>query len=204
MNIPTVAFDIDDVLSTNVKDFVAFSNSKWGTNLTDDDYDEDWARLWGVSKEEALRRSRLYHESGYIGTYGHHAEALPVLKKLKKHFKLVIVTSRRKVLMRETAEWLDNYFEGIFEEIHYAGIWDDEAEGAVHATKADICEQVGADYLVDDQPKHCIGANQAGIKAVLFGDYGWNRGIEVPASIKRVATWQELERYFDEISGKQF
>lgn len=43
----TIAVDLDDVLSASVPGFVAYSNKRWGTTLTLDDYDEDCAAIAG-------------------------------------------------------------------------------------------------------------------------------------------------------------
>ena len=36
-----IAIDIDDVLADNAEKFTAFSNQRFNTRLTTDDYDED-------------------------------------------------------------------------------------------------------------------------------------------------------------------
>lgn len=191
-----IAVDIDDVLSTHANDFIKFSNERWGTNLSVDDYDENWEMMWGVTHAELIERSDVFHASGLVGAYGHRAEAIETLRKLKRTYKLVVVTSRRRVIMEETARWVNSYFKNIFDEIHYAGMWDDHAVDAHKLTKAEICQQIGADYLIDDQLKHCIAAAGAGIKALLFGEYSWNKNNNLPDGVVRVQTWQEVEDYF--------
>ena len=48
-----IAIDIDDVLAENAIGFVAFSNERWGTRLSVDDYSEHWSEMWRVDSEEA-------------------------------------------------------------------------------------------------------------------------------------------------------
>jgi len=64
-------------------------------------------------------------------------------------------------------------------------------------TKNDVIKQIGADYLIDDQPKHCIAAAKAGIKTVLFGDYKWNRDLKLRKNMVRARNWQEVLEYFN-------
>jgi uncharacterized HAD superfamily protein len=64
-------------------------------------------------------------------------------------------------------------------------------------TKTKILAEIGANYLIDDQPKHCIAAAEAGITALLFGDYKWNKDIELKTNMVRVKNWQEVTEYFD-------
>jgi len=194
-----IAVDLDDVLSASAEGFVAFSNEQWGTTLTAEEYSEEWAVVWGCSLEEAQRRSDLFHQSGAVDGYKHFPHAIPVLRALAKRFDMSVVTSRQSLLQPKTDSWLDRHFTGIFQEIHYAGMWDtdDHVEHALKQTKADVCQRIGANYLIDDQLKHCIGVAECGVKAILFGDYRWNRAVELPPGVTRAATWDDVARYFD-------
>lgn len=66
-----IAIDIDDVLAENAIGFVAFSNERWGTRLSVDDYSEHWSEMWRVDSEEAERRAHAFHDSGIIKGYAH-------------------------------------------------------------------------------------------------------------------------------------
>lgn len=197
----TIAIDLDDVIAVNVPAFIAFSNEHWGTALTIEDYDEHWTAMWNIEHEEAKRRSHEFHASGTVSKYAFDETAKPALQKLKQQHKLVIITSRQRLIQKETLVWLDTYFKGIFDEVHFAGMWDAAHPEAYKATKAEIARQVGAEYLVDDQPKHCLAVAEAGITALLFGDYPWNRSIgSLPERVTRVRDWQAVVGYFDERS----
>lgn len=192
----TIAIDIDDVLAVNVPSFIKYSNKKWGTNLSIDDYDEYWGKMWKVDDTEMRRRGDEYHGSGVFGTYDHYPEAKPVLERLAKKYKLVITTARQIVLQKETLEWIDQYFPGIFSEVHFAGMWDELTPESHLATKAELCQSIGADYLIDDQPKHCIGAADVGLQALVFGEYPWNKHLKESDKITRVRNWQDIAEYF--------
>lgn len=192
----TIAVDIDDVLSINVPAFVEYSNKKWGTNLKVEDFLEDWATMWGLDHAETKKRAQHLDGSHFVFNHEVVEGASEVLKHLAEHYKLVVATSRRKVLTGDTTQWIDKYFQGVFEEVHYAGIWDTYDMDAHLITKADLVKQIGADYLIDDQPKHCFAVADAGITAILFGDYPWNQ-IQVPKEIVRAKDWQAVKEYFD-------
>ncbi len=83
---PIVAVDIDDVIAANAAGFVEFSNKKYGTHLTIDDYQEHWGEIWKTEYEETERRAIEYHASGHIATYDIIDGALDVLKKIKTTF----------------------------------------------------------------------------------------------------------------------
>jgi uncharacterized HAD superfamily protein len=197
---PVIAVDIDDVLSAHAEAFVEYSNKKWGTNLTPDDYDEDWAKLWKIDQQELEKRSRALFANDIVSSYKHIPDSDSALKELAKNHKLVIITSRRKWISKETTAWLDKYYPKLFSEVHFAGIWDDLEKSSVekiNITKGDIARQIGANYLIDDQPKHCAAAAEAGITGIIFGDYSWNRDFELKPGMVRARTWQEVLEYFD-------
>ena len=194
---PIIAVDIDDVLSASAAGFVAYTNTKWGTNLGIDDYDEDWVKLWEVDHATGKARAHEYYNAGVVSRYENFDEALPVLTKLSKDYGLVIATSRVIHVKEDTLEWLDRHYNGVFSAVHLAGIYDDLHEDAILRTKADLCKSIGAQYLIDDQPKHCIAVAEIGIKGLLFGDYSWNRQVTLKPGMARVRSWQEVEKYFD-------
>lgn len=199
---PIIAIDIDDVLAASAAGFVAHSNQKWGYNLTPEDYDENWAEVWGLPMNQAVERAEELYKEGIFADYAHFAEAKPVLKRLAKQHDLIVITSRRAVIKGITDGWLTTHFPSTFKDVHYAGIWDDtKAHDALERfarTKAAICRDLGVDYLIDDQPKHCIGAAEAGIPSLLFGDYSWNRGVKkLPTGVTRARTWADIARYFN-------
>jgi 5'(3')-deoxyribonucleotidase len=198
MSKQTIAVDVDDVLSASAPGFVDFSNKMWGTRLHVDDYTEDWAMMWGMNQQGAIKRSEVMRDSNLVNTFRKLDEAEAVLRKLSKRFKLVITTSRGAPLKEGTWAWLQEHFGGIFEEVHHTGFFDGQHENPTSLTKGELCRSIGADYLIDDQPKHCFAAAEVGIPALLFGDYKWNRDLqELPPGVTRVMTWQDIEDYFD-------
>lgn len=199
---PVIAVDIDDVLARHVTIFVEFSNQQWGTNLTTEDYDENWAKLWHVDEVELMRRADIFHRSGVLAQCQPIDGALPALRHLKQDFRLIVITSRRIQVETETLAWINQNYPDIFEEIHFAGIWDAinvKSDIMAQSTKAALCQQLGANYLIDDQFKHCHAAAESGVASLLFGDYGWNRQAVLVPGITRVIDWQAVEGYFNGI-----
>lgn len=198
---PVIAVDIDDVLSASAQAFIAFSNRKWGTNLGIEDFDEDWGSMWEISHEQTMARAREFHDSGIISSYDHYDAALPVLQHLQERYSLVVLTSRNLRMDEETKEWINKRYPGLFREVYFSGIYDDvpsdKAQIACRTTKAEMLQRIGASYLIDDQPKHVIGAAEIGLHAILFGLYPWNREADLPSGVTRCETWQKIGEYFD-------
>ena len=198
MNKLIIAVDIDEVLAASAESFIAYTNDQWGMDLTIDDYHEHWAEVWKVDHAELLRRAKQYNSSGVLESQRHFEEAEAVLTELAQAYKLVIATARRRELSGPTEKWLEDHYGGIFSEIHYAGIWDTNHEDAAHFTKAALCQEIGADYLIDDQLKHCGSAAESGISAILFGNYTWNQAEVLHPNINRCSNWHEVLEYFNE------
>lgn len=195
----TIAIDIDDVLAESAKGFVGFSNQRWGTSLEVDDYQEHWAEMWKVDNEEVEKRALEYHNSGVLSTFSHREAALSVLEALKENFNLIIITSRRLQMKNDTLAWVHMHYPGIFsnDDINFAGIWDIVDEHSHTKTKAELAMTLRADYIIDDQLKHCIAAGDYGIKAILFGNYRWNQTqTALTPHITRVTDWEGVLDYF--------
>jgi uncharacterized HAD superfamily protein len=202
MSRQTIAIDIDDVLSASAEAFAEFSNKQWGMKLTAEQVTEDFAKTWGVTHEEAVPMIEEFLSSDVHHGYRSFKDALPVLRELKSRFKLIVITSRRRRLKPTTDAWIERHFPSTFDEIHYAGIFDDSSpENAHHRlkqTKADLCRELKVDYLIDDQPKHCLATIELGMYALLFGDYAWNRDPQATSSkLIVVRSWHEVKEFFD-------
>lgn len=197
MTKPIIALDIDDVLADYADGFVRFSNERWGTNLTVDDYDEHWAEVWKVDIEEIRRRADEIHDARIVTDLTHKHEAVPVLEMLAKTHQIIVITSRRIVAKEDTLAWLKQYFPMINSEVvNFAGFWDTISHDSIRKTKADLAVKKGATVLIDDQLKHCLAAAEKGIEAILFGDYTWNQIDVLPRGVTRCKNWSKVEEYF--------
>lgn len=196
---PVIAVDIDDVIAAHAPAFIEYSNQKFGTNLTIEDNQDHWGEVWKVDHDEVEKRAVEYHESGYIASYGVIDGALETLKQLRERFNLVILTTRRNSINQLTKDWIDKYYPDIFDDIIFAGFFDTPTKDSINMTKAELAKQIGAAYLIDDQPKHCKSASDIGIKTILFGDYPWNRNQDLSPNIARVKDWAGVLEFFQDI-----
>lgn len=187
----TIAVDIDDVIAAQIPNFIRWSNGKYGTNINNESYTADWPSLWGIPLEEAVARAQKFHNDE-VSNFEKVEEAEPVLRRLAEKYRLVIVTARASYNIEATHEWINEHFHGVFDETHFVPIW--EPNNTI--TKADICKQIGADYLIDDQPKHCNIAAEVGIKSLLFGGYEWAKQYQLHDSVEVVNDWQKVAAYF--------
>jgi uncharacterized HAD superfamily protein len=198
-NKPVIAVDVDDVLAAERDAVREFVNATYGTSHTEEDYSVDgsyaryWERVWGVDSEEGGKRYQAYLEAHE--KIGHQTVdgAIKAINKLKKNYNLAVITSREDVLIDTTHSWLEKHFPKTFSHIEFAVVWSKDYS----VSKARIAKELKASYIVDDNPDHCNLAQEGGIQALLFGDYGWNRNAKLTEGIIRVKNWQEVLEYFD-------
>ncbi len=194
-----IAIDIDDVLAHTAGRLVEYGNENWGHQFALRDFTDElsWKNLWGNA--EQARKSEL-HEAGVYRELEHHTNAYEVLTWLKQQgYELVIVTAREDILVDVTNVWLEEHFDGLFTDIRYAGVWDKNSD--YFATKAELCMNLGVDFLIDDQLTHCSEAAKCGVVSLLYGDYPWNKSQHnLPRGVERVLDWTAVKEFFGERS----
>lgn len=198
----TIAIDIDDVMANENHAMMRFINKRYGLSHTEKDYDITgeywgyWEKVWNVDEHEGSKRYDAFvnAKASKQVKLALLPGALETISDLKQRYNLVVVTSRKSVLLQMTEEWLEEHFPKTFNGVHFIELWGSGEK----LSKARICKEIGASYLIDDNVEHCSLAQEAGVQALLFGDYGWNRVITVPHGVVRVRNWQEVKRYFDD------
>jgi 5'(3')-deoxyribonucleotidase len=196
---PIIAIDVDDVLARTNEGMMHFINRHFGTNLTWKDYEVEgayegyWEMVWNVSKEEARERYGKFVASGAVKDLIPVDGAIKAIERLKQRFDLAIVTARSDDQIEHTHHWLDAHFPKTFNSVDFVSTWSPDHT----LTKAIICKQIGASYLIDDSIDHCRLAVEADIETILFGHYGWNKSKQLPKGIFRINTWPEVVEYFD-------
>jgi uncharacterized HAD superfamily protein len=116
------------------------------------------------------------------------AGAENAIAELAKDYALHIVTSRPESVRALTLSWLDKYFPDFFADYHFTNIYAGD-EGTQPKNKSAVCQEIGAELLIDDALRHVRDVTDAGITALL-PDRPWNRGPE-PAGVRRVYSWPD-------------
>lgn len=93
---------------------------------------------------------------------------MEVLQRLKPHTDLVVVTSRQNVIKDITRDWVHTNFPNTFSEVHFGNHW---AKSGTSRSKSDMCLDVGADILIDDNPRYAYECACKGMHVLL---YNWN------------------------------
>lgn len=188
MSRKSIAVDIDDVIASFAEAFIELSNLEFGTKFNVEDYCDDYSKLWNLTQAEVADRLNELLRPERMLNLKVAEQAQQALSLLAARYDLYVMSARRKQTIEVTHEWLDRHFPRTFKGVHIVPIWDSEHK----VTKAEVCRQIGADYLIDDLPVHCNLAAENGIKAILFGDYSWNRNEAIMPNVTRCKTWPDV------------
>lgn len=189
-NKPVIAVDLDDVLFDFIGYFFDWHNQVFQTNFKPQDFHQRrlW-ELWNGTKEQAGERIARFFEEIDMLAMPPIAGAQQTLQQIKDTHSLVVISARSAHTLQDTQDWLDKYFHGLFSKT-YLGISDPLAKQNIH-NKAELCQQVGAKTLIDDQLKNLEDCAALGIRFLLFGDYAWNQIINLPPNTTRVTDWNQ-------------
>jgi len=198
MSKQTIAVDVDDVLADHFKALISWSNKNIRSNIKISDYGSHYSQLWNLPFDEAEIHTLAFHNSGVFKNFEVIEGAYEALSNLHEVYDLVVVTARRNIVIDESLEWINRFYPDIFSDVHFVPVWEPGSK----VTKAELCREIGANYLIDDMPAHCVSAANSGIEALLFGDYAWNKFDEtLPERLTIVNNWQEVLEYFDVKAG---
>ncbi|KIM85455.1 hypothetical protein PILCRDRAFT_817479 [Piloderma croceum F 1598] len=95
-------------------------------------------------------------------------------------YRLVIVTARQKTTHKDSWEWVDHHFPGLFDSVICTGQFEDVNSGhelVTKLTKQEVCLSLGAKLLIDDSLENALlcASHTPPTPVLLFGDYEWNK-----------------------------
>lgn len=193
MNGKIVAVDIDEVLSETLKSML--KKHKYIIKHRKVEWEElsnyniwEIEDLW-LSKNEAIAMFAQFQLwSGLFNKIEPVQWAKKNILTLKeKWYKFYAITARLTVLKPTTLLRLNKHFYWCFEKVIFANFftkWEKK--------KSDICREIWASVIIEDNLETCIDCSKQWIKCYLF-DKPRNQCENLPENIKRVYTWNEVD-----------
>ncbi len=176
--------DIDGLLGNLYPAFFEWHNRRYGTRLSMDDFvTYDLTNILHVSSDDVFRRFGEFYKTEGFATVQPYPDAIEGIKELRKSADLVVITHRPKWLARDTEEWLDRHFPGMFSAVQLA----DYKSGR---TKSKICSEVDASMMIEDAPTYAAECAVNGRKVYLMNRQ-WNQDTN-PPNVRRVYSWKEI------------
>jgi 5'(3')-deoxyribonucleotidase len=197
MNKDVIAVDCDDVLVATAPEILRYYNRTYGTNIQlKDFYSNDNTNVWQTPDDDtAIKRVNAFLETDEYFSLPPTQDAISVIRRLKQQYELHIVTGRPDFTEAATLKWLKHNFPDIFSTVVFTNYFSLSDSSSVPRSKADVCKELGAKFLIDDHINHALRVADVGIDVMLFGDYPWNQTTKaLPQNIRRVAGWKEVEK----------
>ena len=194
-----IAVDIDDVVADSLEATRLWANQKAGVDLqphhyhVDEDYWSYYNRIWashGIPETINFDVFMADLAAGLIDT-PLVAGAAFAIKELSKHHDIVLITSRDPVQETATRQWLDQSLSPDIP-LYFA---NNPLVNINASSKGELCAQLGAELLIDDNINNCQSAIDHDVDAVVFGFYGWNEKSE--AHLVRCKDWPAVLEYID-------
>lgn len=193
----TIAIDIDDVLADSTESLRIKVNQRLGTTLDKKQYSvpgQYWGyyeRVWrehGIADRLDFKElnKEMEVDQSHVSVM---ANAQVAVSELSKRFHIVFVTSRDISWEKATRTWLHNHFGDDDIQVYFCESHKNESA----KSKGQICKDLGADLLIDDNVSHCHSAVREGIDTVLFGEYGWHH--DADEGITRCKDWPSVVKY---------
>lgn len=186
-----IAVDADEILAAFLEHFLIYHNLKYKTSLKKEDVlSFKLEELFNIEEADVLIRMNEYYESGEvlrIGVVEGAAEGVENL--LRKGYELQIITARPPFYREATVEWVGKHFPDKFKQIHFA--FNPFNKNSEKLTKAEICHQIGAKVLIDDNLINALDCAENGITVYLM-DATWNQTEDLPENVIRVKSWKEI------------
>jgi uncharacterized HAD superfamily protein len=191
-----IAIDVDDVLADSASAANAWFNATYGTTHQLSDYitpryDSIWSKS-GVSANEAFPE---YLKSAQFAALKPLPGCADTLRELSQEHTLHVITSRHDDMLELTHSWIDEHFSGIFESITLTNHnWDPDA--VQQLTKLEVCQQLGAEVIVEDNPTFVSEIVAAGIP-VIMREMPWNRDLPELTTSDMVFPFSEWGESFE-------
>lgn len=192
-----IAIDIDDTIAASTESLRLLANKHANVDLPEEAYLVQ-GEYWGYYE-------RVWEEHGISGsvTFEDYADemiadqsnvpllpsALYAIKQLAKTNRVILLTARDRSWEHATRKWIDLHFPNIDIQLYFSNAHSD----ASGKTKGELCKELGVATLVDDNVEHCASAEEWGIKAILFGEYGWQH--HAPDEMVRCRDWSAVLEY---------
>jgi uncharacterized HAD superfamily protein len=110
-----------------------------------------------------------------------------ILAMKEKWYKFYAITARLTIVKPDTILWLNKHFYWCFEKVIFANFftrWEKK--------KSDICKEIWASVIIEDNLETCRDCANQWIKCYLF-DKPRNQCENLPENIKRVYNWNEVD-----------
>lgn len=191
-----IAVDIDDVLADTRRQFLYYLIENMGISIRWEDLTTYHLEKVLLCEETAvLNWLQVFEASSLYRSLPLLPNAAESVLRLSSKHTFCAVTARHQGQSEATNIFLNTYFPNIITEVHY--LYSSFGEKA-YPSKMEICKEINADILIEDQFEHARECVDVGLPVLLFST-PWNRFVEEHSLLKRVDNWEDIVNYLDRL-----
>ena len=184
-----IGIDLDEILADFLSAIIKYHNLTYGTKLERGQFSSyGFWKTWGGTKEEAIQKVCDFYKTPFFKNIQPVSGAKKAISTLRQNNDLFIVTSRHDDVIDQTMKWVEGHFPNTFTDIYFANNY---FQGGASKTKVQICDEIGANILIEDSMEYALECVNSKRKVFLL-DYPWNQCPELPQGISRFSSWDEI------------
>lgn len=162
-----IAIDIDEVLVPFLPALTRFYTRETNIKVKPPRrYPYHYAPLFNITEEESSELVKKFYETSFHANLRAIRGSKEMVAKLSENNTLIAVTGRQSYARDPTEKLIKNHFRDSFKDIIYCDHFTTKAR-----SKAQICKEISADLLIDDNYESCRECLELAIPAVNFT--GW-------------------------------
>ncbi|KAE9036273.1 hypothetical protein PR003_g9483 [Phytophthora rubi] len=191
----TLAVDVDLTLTDLLHCAAAWHEAEHGAQINVDEVaSAGWTSVWGDGDES---KTHKFYESKHFEELEAVPGAFEALKPLRKHFSLLAITDRPRFVEKQTREWLDRHFAGVFDKLVFA---DEDSPEHLVARKKELYDEFKVKVVVGSDVAVLAEAAQDVGHVVVVGSVPWTKeGTEAHRGVVQVAEWTAAPEVFDQL-----
>lgn len=185
-----LCLDIDGVLADTRMGLARYCSLELGATVDPIALEKFKVRdLLGISGERAHRLVCGFYNLGYRA-FSPYQDSVNVVERLSHFYDLYAISGRPYHLEEGTREWIQRTFQNSIREVLFARAHDLKTPKS-RSTKGEICEKLGARFMVDNDSVYSLDCLKRGIPVLYFhGD----KPLVHPLAIE-VASWRDVFTY---------
>ncbi|MCH8945610.1 MAG: hypothetical protein IIA85_01690 [Nanoarchaeota archaeon] len=182
-----IGIDIDEIVVEFLRGYLDFYNEIHNTNFKfDDNYSYRFEEFLNTSKERAVKTTHDFFETESFENLDLVEGVRELILEISKNHQVIFITARHLMVKEKTRIFLEKHFPNLPLRIFHTG---DYFEG--NKTKAEICEQQGVDFLIEDNEDYARSCADKGVKVFLL-EKPWNKNCEAHPNIIKINHLKEV------------
>lgn len=187
-----IVFDLDDILVPFVEPFIDWHNQEYGTRLVYENITsfDLWIPL-KLEQEELIRRVGIFENTAGFRQQRPYSDMCDIVaESSRKYTQKHVVTARVHALHEFTNYQIRSHFPSLFSGVHLTNGLGNRGQSR---KKDDVCLELGADVIVEDNSRTVNACQERGIQAIVVSR-PWNINAELCSGVLRAESNEELRK----------